>query len=101
MDFNSFSFVVSIFLVDKAGRRILLIFSGTIMTLSLAVVGVYFYILDEVDPTVQIDLSWLPLAALIIFMIGYSVGFATLPFVLMGELLPAKYRNSLGGLASR
>ena len=71
------------------------------MTLSLAVVGGYFYILRKVDPSVQIDLSWLPLAALIIFMIGYSVGFATLPFVLMGELLPAKYRNSLGGLASR
>ena len=71
------------------------------MTLSLGIVGCYFYVLYEVDPSVQIDFSWLPLASLIIFMIGYSVGFATLPFVLMGELLPSKYRNTLGGVASR
>ena len=43
----------------------------------------------------------IPLAALITFMIGYSIGFATVPFILMGELLPARYRNLLGGIASR
>ena len=95
-------FVVSIFLVDKAGRRILLISSGLIMSLSLSVIGVYFYVLnDQMLDSVEMDLSWLPLAALIIFMIGYSAGFATLPYVLMGELLPSKYRNTLGGIASR
>ena len=42
-----------------------------------------------------------PTASLITFMIGYSIGFATVPFILMGELLPARYRNLLGGIASR
>ena len=91
---------MSIFLVDKAGRRILLILSGVIMGLSLSMLGAYFYVIYEVDPTIEESLSWLPLATLTIFMIGYSMGFATLPFLLMGELLPSKYRNSLGGIAS-
>jgi len=92
---------MSIFLVDKAGRRILLIASGLIMSLSLSVIGVYFYVLNgQMIDSIEMDLSWLPLASLIIFMIGYSAGFATLPYVLMGELLPSKYRNTLGGVAS-
>ena len=93
-------FIVSIFVVDKAGRRILLILSGTVMSLSLSTLGAYFYIINEIDPSIEESLSWLPLATLTLFMIGYSIGFATLPFLLMGELLPAKYRNSLGGMAS-
>jgi facilitated trehalose transporter len=88
-------------LVDKAGRRILLIISGLTMTLSLSAIGAYFYIIEQVDPVVADTCSWVPLAGLIIFMIGYSVGFASLPFVLMGELLPSRYRDSLGGIASR
>ena len=98
--FFFFQFSVSIFVVDKAGRRILLIVSGTIMALSLTTLGLYFYIIYEIDPTIEESLSWLPLATLTIFMIGYSVGFATLPFLLMGELLPSQYRNILGGIAS-
>ena len=101
-EFTLYYFVVSIFLVDKAGRRILLIASGLIMSLSLSVIGVYFYVLNgQMIDSIEMDLSWLPLASLIIFMIGYSAGFATLPYVLMGELLPSKYRNTLGGIASR
>ena len=95
-----FDFSVSIFVVDKAGRRILLIVSGTIMALSLTTLGLYFYIIYEIDPSIEESLFWLPLATLTIFMIGYSAGFATLPFLLMGELLPSKFRNSLGGIAS-
>ena len=86
--------------MDKAGRRILLIVSGTIMALSLTTLGLYFYIIYEIDPSIEESLSWLPLATLTIFMIGYSVGFATLPFLLMGELLPSKFRNSLGGIGN-
>ena len=71
------------------------------MTLSLAVLGAYFYIIYEIDSSIEESLSWLPLTSLITFMIGYSTGFATIPFILMGELLPSKYRNTLGGVASR
>ena len=80
-------FSVSIFLVDKAGRRILLILSGVIMAVSTGLVGVFFY-LKSVDSNEGFD--FLPLLGLILFMIGYSVGFASVPFVLMGELFPSK-----------
>ena len=87
----------SIFLVDKAGRRILLILSGLIMAVALATVGAYFYLLglDEHE-----GLELIPLVGLNIFMVGYSVGFASIPFVIMGELFPNQYRNILSSISS-
>ena len=90
---------MSLIVIDKAGRRILLIGSGILMTLSLAVIGAYFYIIYEIG--IEEDLSWVPLTFLILFMIGYSLGFATVPFILMGELLPSAHKNILSGIASR
>lgn len=91
---------MSILLVDKAGRRILLIVSGSVMAASLAAVGAYFYVIYNMDVG-DVNLSPVPLTCLIVFMIGYSIGFASIPFLLMGELLPARYKNLLGGIASR
>lgn len=43
--------------------------------------------------------SFLPLVSLIVFMIGYSIGFGTIPFLLMGEILPAAQRSFLSSVA--
>ncbi len=88
----------SIFLVDSFGRRPLLLASSLIMSASTGAVGAYF-ILDP-DYRLELALDWLPLAAVVFFMVGYSVGFASVPYVLMGELLPARYRNALGSAAT-
>ena len=40
------------------------------------------------------------MVGLVLFMVGYSVGFATVPFVLLGELLPSKFRSALGPVAT-
>ena len=92
---------MSIMLVDKAGRRILLIVSGSVMAASQAAMGAYFYVIYNLDLGEDVNLSPVPLTCLIVFMIGYSIGFASIPFLLMGELLPARYKNLLGGIASR
>lgn len=42
---------------------------------------------------------FLPLVSLIVFMIGYSIGFGTIPFLLMGEILPAAQRSLLSSVA--
>ena len=45
-------------------------------------------------------LDWLPVVGLVFFMVGYSAGFATVPFVLLGEMLPAQFRSTLGAAAT-
>lgn len=99
-----FYFLVSAFIVDKAGRRILLLLSGIIMSISMAALGAFFYIFSEanepVDPDLRDKLGWLPLTSLIVFMTGYSIGYASVPFLLLGELLPARVKNICSSIAS-
>ena len=89
----SLHFSVSVLVVDRAGRRILLLISGIVMALPMACIGSFFYIFRDPESANQEWLStlqWVPLVCLIIYMIGYSIGFACVPFLLMGEMLPGK-----------
>lgn len=38
--------------------------------------------------------------SLVVFMLGFSLGFGGLPFLLLGELFPAQYRSQLSAMAS-
>lgn len=84
--------ILSMFVVDRAGRRILLFISGFGMAVSLAALGAFFYMLEIYGEEVQETLGWLPLASLLIFIIAFSAGYANVPFLIMGEIFPAKFR---------
>ena len=90
--------VASMFLVDRAGRRVLLLLSGFFMAVSLAALGAFFYLKNAAatpaDQQQLVDsLGWLPLASLILFIIAYSFGYANVPFLIMAEIFPTKYRQ--------
>ena len=84
--------IASMFLVDRAGRRMLLLISGVFMAIALAALGAFFFMLEKYGKDVQVSLGWLPLASLLLFIIAYSSGYANVPFLIMGELFPAKFR---------
>ena len=72
--------------MDRAGRRVLLMVSGIIMTVSMVSLALYLTYLSWVPQTWR----WLPLPLITLAFTGYSVGFATVPLGLIGELLPAR-----------
>ncbi|CAH2263454.1 jg13911 [Pararge aegeria aegeria] len=43
---------------------------------------------------------YLPIASLVLFMLGFSLGFGGLPFLLLGELFPTHYRSQLSAMGS-
>jgi len=57
------------------------------MSVSLSAVGFYFRMQDQKNHEGWEDL---PLVALVLFVVGYSAGFASIPYVIMGELFPAR-----------
>lgn len=71
---------VSTLLVDRLGRRILLLASDSIMALCTIVLGIYFWIYEH-DRESTTSLGWLPLLSLSLFIIAFSVGFGPLPFL--------------------
>ncbi|XP_025205741.1 facilitated trehalose transporter Tret1-like [Melanaphis sacchari] len=76
---------VAMTIVDKAGRRILLIISAAVMSLSFFGLGLY---LDQSNKLVPKDsiLSWLPLILIALYISAFSLGFGPIPWVVMGEI---------------
>lgn len=71
-------------IVDRLGRKIILLFSAAGMTVSLAALGLYFY-LDATGAEIAKSITWLPIVSLVIFMIVYCVGFGPLPWAVLGK----------------
>lgn len=65
--------VLSSFIVNHVGRRPTLLFTQVIMTLSLMVFGMFFY-LKTYSPAHAEALSWLPITTLVIFIVTFSFG---------------------------
>jgi len=87
---------VSLFIVDWAGRKPLLIASGAIMCVALTALGTHFHLQKY---GIEQSLGLLPVISLIVFMVGFSIGYCSIPFLLMGELIPEKQRSFLSSIA--
>ncbi|KAJ2944156.1 hypothetical protein O0L34_g18127 [Tuta absoluta] len=79
---------ISSIVVDRLGRRILLMFSALVMCLCLTALGVFFFLRETHGPEAEIlkSISWLPLLSLSLFIIAFSFGFGPIPWMMAGEL---------------
>lgn len=87
----------AIFVVERLGRRILLIFSSIVMAIAICALGVYFFLkegncdqdhpncLNGPNEDVLNSLGWLPLVSLIIYKFAFAVGYGPLPWMMNGE----------------
>ena len=63
--------------------------------------GAFFYMQAQWGAAMATEkLGWLPLLSLVVFFVAFSGGYANVPFILMGELFPVRYRSILGPLSS-
>lgn len=84
-------FLASTMITDKFGRRVLLLSSICVVSLSLIPLGFFFY-LKANDHNVD-GLGWLPIASIVVYIFAFSIGLGPLPFVIMGEILPTQVRE--------
>ncbi len=96
--------VASIFSVERLGRRTLLIFSGSAMSVANAALGTFFYLDENVavtcgnstasecspkegfSPELLDGIGWMPLASMICFVVAFFSGYAPQAFVVNGEI---------------
>ncbi|XP_054266186.1 facilitated trehalose transporter Tret1-2 homolog isoform X4 [Macrosteles quadrilineatus] len=96
---NLVTVFVSSALIDRLGRKILLYLSGSLMTVTITSLGIYFYFREYTS--VDMDhLGWIPLVSFIVYIIGFSIGFGPIPWLMMGEILPARIRGSAASIAT-
>ncbi|KAF4520115.1 hypothetical protein B566_EDAN010271 [Ephemera danica] len=88
------STLISTIIVDRAGRRVLLILSGAVMAACCTALGLYFQ-LKAWGHSVS-GLGWLPLSSLCLYFLVFSLGFGPIPWVMLGEL----FAPDIKGIAS-
>jgi len=78
-------------IVDKAGRRVLLIVSAVVMSLSFFGLGLYLDISHRLLYKESV-FSWLPLILIALYISAFSLGFGPIPWVVMGEIFSNEVR---------
>lgn len=93
--------VISVFLgtlvVDRLGRRILLLASIVVLFLMTLILGVYFYC--SVHTTAFDDIKWFAIIPLCIFLVLFSFGFGPIPWMMMPEIFAPEVKGIAGSSA--
>lgn len=77
--------------IDRFGRKPLLVISGTMMTICLSVLGYYFKLKDGGNDVSTF--GWLPLTSLALFNIVFSIGYGSVPFTVISEIFPPETKG--------
>jgi SP family facilitated glucose transporter-like MFS transporter 8 len=89
---------ISTLVVDRLGRRILLLISDFVMAICALLLGVYFYLKTETDTDVN-SLGWLPLTSVCVFIIVFSLGYGPIPWMMVGELFAPQIKGFASSLS--
>lgn len=95
---NFISTFVAAAVIDKLGRKMLLYISGVSMCITLFSLGTFFYV--KAGGADVSSFGWIPLVSLIVYVVGFSLGFGPIPWLMMGEILPVKIRGSAASVAT-
>lgn len=88
---------VGLALVDKVGRKPLLIVSEVSLAVVTFVFGLYYLAAAEAGMT---SFTWVPYVCHVTFSIMYSVGVGFIPVVFLGEMFPVNIRSHCSAIAS-
>ena len=91
--------------VDKLGRKPLLIISISFMCCSIGGLGLFFY-LDKLGDSgvlnqqITAEIQWLPLVCLVVYIVAFSMGFGPLPWTMNVELYPREVQKALSPIST-
>ncbi|PSN36326.1 hypothetical protein C0J52_24327 [Blattella germanica] len=97
--------VVSIgisFASKKYGRRVLTNISGVGMTMSICVLAAFLTLMHDnvLSEDTIASYSWVPVTALVTYILTSTVGFLTLPWAMIGEVFPSEIRGPACGFTT-
>ena len=112
--------LLSVMLVDKLGRKVLLTVSSIGMGLSSFILGIYYFILvhhcgnclgphsvcqtrpslDITAPCNTSNFGYLAVVCVVFFIISFSLAWGPIPWTMMSELMPNRVRTLAGSIAT-
>lgn len=91
---------VSAILVDKAGRRLLLMLSSGGMCVTCLMVGLSYYLQAHGGDSIQVFVGMMSLVSLLVYIICFSLGLGPIPWIMMSEVFPSNVKGRAGSLAT-
>eukprot|EP00698_Gefionella_okellyi_P018201 TRINITY_DN5431_c0_g1_i1.p1 TRINITY_DN5431_c0_g1~~TRINITY_DN5431_c0_g1_i1.p1 ORF type:complete len:472 (-),score=128.66 TRINITY_DN5431_c0_g1_i1:12-1427(-) len=88
---------IAAFLMDRAGRRFLLIFAASGVAIFSAILGGYFWMQSHGHAGQN---SWLALTCLVLYIFSFGMGLGAVPWLLLGELFPARVRGQAASICT-
>merc|ERR1719412_1724771 len=88
--------IISAFIVDRVGRKNLLYISSTFVCLSQAGIGTYFYLEmvgNKSGSGSMEEYRLVPLILLLIFVVFLPIGWGSVTYILVAELVPTTIRT--------
>lgn len=79
-------------LVDRLGRKPLLLVSSCGVGIANIIIGAYFFIKQENSEFV-VALRFIPIIVIPIFIFSYTIGLATVPFAITSEIFPTNIKS--------
>ena len=88
--------LVACVLVDRVGRRPLLVATMFSLTASCIALGTAFWLLEKENMT---GIGWLSLTSLIVYIVSFGNGIGPLPPLIMVEIISTRMRGPVSGVA--
>lgn len=82
--------LLSVLLVDRLGRKPLLIISCAGVAVTNVTLSIYFCLLKNGIPAM---LGWIPLVTVSLYIVSYTIGLATVPFAITSEIFPVEVKS--------
>ncbi|KAG6452423.1 hypothetical protein O3G_MSEX007613 [Manduca sexta] len=79
-------------LVDRLGRKPLLLISSCGVGLANVIIGAYFY-MKHLDSEYIVSIKFIPIVVIPIFIFSYTIGLATVPFAITSEIFPTNIKS--------
>ncbi|MBN9606710.1 MAG: sugar porter family MFS transporter [Actinomycetales bacterium] len=87
--------IVAILLLDRVGRRKLLLTGTAVLTVALAVLGVYFW-----SGWMQDNLPWVALGGLVLYIAAFAIGLGPVFWLMISEIYPVGIRSRAMALST-
>jgi SP family sugar:H+ symporter-like MFS transporter len=94
--------IIAILLVDRVGRRPILLTGSVGMAVSLALMALAFTFAEKNGDTVSLPNPWGPIALIAAnaFVVFFGASWGPLVWVLLGEIFPSRIRGAALGVAA-
>lgn len=79
-------------IIERIGRRPLLIFSTLGGCIPHFLLGLFFYLKQAESPIIE-SILWLPIISVLVFIVTFNLGLGVIPTSIMSELFPSNVKS--------